>query len=325
MDSRVNHTKSYSLRKKNQRITYELGDSETDGSEDHETDRNEVGETDSLENSATENNVDWLTDKRRNQHKPSLIVTLKCKWPRPEINKTNMIATTIAVTTSVPGGGRTDTPVHVRSNFVDLTQEHVKTEVDDKSRVFKREPKTTNTEIHDEFRATASTKTSVTRRDQSPELGNDTPVMLAGPSRPISQTFEIASSTEIEKANNRGAIAMATTDDSPYATRGSALQHLRDTTTFVFLNSFDQEKRRPQAFSHCDSVRKLFMHATIAGLIEKSDDAAALSVSMRGSTEDPIPVMRNNESDFDDLLQSLGRDETLDVAIRGRVVEVRVY
>jgi hypothetical protein len=88
--------------------------------------------------------------------------------------------------------------------------------------------------------------------------------------------------------------------------KGGTLWEINNSTTLIFFDSHNKELRR-RTFEDVGgrlNVSTLFGQAIRAGLIEKSDEDAILSVSIRGFRED-FKVLRDDKPDFARLMGSI--------------------
>ena len=196
----------------------------------------------------------------------------------------------------------------LQTEVVDLTEEVNEVEVEDEKETVKTETSTAT--LKTEGYSTVIETHSATENDIT--ISNSRTVQqMSPPNSIISNDGRPAPSNDIVFGN-----AAANTD------------RLYHNTTFVFLDSSDRVVRGPRAFKYCDSVEKLFGHMETAELIDIRNKADILSVSVRGSSRRPKRVMRNDEADFDELLQYIAQDEGKDIeeqgVIKTRTVEVVV-
>jgi hypothetical protein len=79
--------------------------------------------------------------------------------------------------------------------------------------------------------------------------------------------------------------------------------HMRENTFFAFVNE-SNIANRTRRFDTCDSVGKLFLQADVSGLVQKSDEEAALSLSIPGRNSLLVIPNKDNES-FEELVEAI--------------------
>jgi hypothetical protein len=98
----------------------------------------------------------------------------------------------------------------------------------------------------------------------------------------------------------------------------------REKTFFCFVNSSDEVKRT-RRFDTCDSVGKLFLQAEVGGLVQKSDEEAALSLVVPGTRSLVVP--NKDDESFKELVEAIAGAEILKKGQESAScrVEVRAY
>jgi hypothetical protein len=77
-------------------------------------------------------------------------------------------------------------------------------------------------------------------------------------------------------------------------------------TFFHFTNDSDEIKRT-RRFGTCNSVGKLFLQAEIGGLVQKSDEEAALSLVVSGTKRLVVP--NKDDESFKELIEAIASAE----------------
>lgn len=133
---------------------------------------------------------------------------------------------------------------------------------------------------------------------------------------------ELASSSVLERNPQQTAISTKFTGSTTSFSQDTAVTRL-STGDLSFVPSLYTPKRespllcfkndsnkitRMRPFFICDTMGKLFLQADVAGLVRKSDEETALSLTIPG-TERPLVIPNKDEESFKELVAAIGNSQ----------------
>jgi hypothetical protein len=81
------------------------------------------------------------------------------------------------------------------------------------------------------------------------------------------------------------------------------ISYIRENTLFSFINS-SHEVSRTRRFDTCDTAGRLFLQADVGGLVRRSDEEAALSLTIPGYSR-LLVIPNKDENSFKELVDAI--------------------